>query len=459
MGLGNLGDAAIQESFLQNIRERMPQVRLISFSLNPEDTKRRHHIDAYPIRWSYPGWNAGGVNGVLKNDTERPTNKVRAALKKIPLLHSLGKPVYDLCRELAHLRRTYHLLKSLDLLVMAGGGQLCELWSYLPFNVFKFCVLARLAGTPVFIVGVGADLLKRPLNRFFARTAVQLCDQVSVRSAQSLELLRSCGVKREVQVCPDPVYALDIPQYIESERSRCLSTSEAEMLLLNLGCQVPLADSSVTAPAMRSGRRVGLNPMGFCDPRRWPRKDPAQYAKYLDKLEAFVLWLLENDYEVEMFSSDVTADILAITDLKTRLLSKLTPEQSAGLWFRPLLTLRELLQQMSTMDYVVTCKFHGIVFAHMLEKPVISLSYLPKMDDLVRDVGHGEFSLSVEHFEVDWLIRKFQLLVEQRQALRALFRHRAKTYSEALQTHFDGLFGERTGVDATTNRTARVACR
>ena len=366
-------------------------------------------------------------------------SKFTASAKKCHILYIVAKPVHDIIRELAHLIRSYRLVRSLDLLVMAGGGQLCELWKDLPYNVFKFCVLAKLARTPVLIVGVGADLLQRPVNRFFAKWSVRLADYVSLRSVQSQALVRSLGVRRKTHVCPDPAYGLDIKAYVTSKRSETLSAAEGLALLRNLGCGVDLSASLSTKIADRFTRRVGLNPMGFCDPRRWPRKDAAVYSRYLDKVEAFSLWLLEQHYHLEIFSSDVVGDVYAIEDLKKRLLPRASSDVSA-VTFRPLLTLRELLLQMSTFDYVVTTKFHGVVFSHMLGKPVIALSYLPKIDDLMRTVGHGQYCLDVEHFDVGSLIERFQSMVEEQDRLRALFQRTTAAYAQALKTHFDNLF-------------------
>ena len=53
MGYGNLGDAAIQEAVIAKIKQRLPNVQLVGFSLIPDDTRKRHDIPCYPIRrWS-----------------------------------------------------------------------------------------------------------------------------------------------------------------------------------------------------------------------------------------------------------------------------------------------------------------------------------------------------------------------------------------------------------------------
>src|ERR1700722_5989643 len=56
MGFGNMGDAALHESFIQNIKTRLPNVLLVSFSQNPGDTCKRHNIPCYPIEWNNPGY-------------------------------------------------------------------------------------------------------------------------------------------------------------------------------------------------------------------------------------------------------------------------------------------------------------------------------------------------------------------------------------------------------------------
>jgi len=45
---------------------------------------------------------------------------------------------------------------------------------------------------------------------------------------------------------------------------------------------------------------------------------------------------------------------------------------------------------MSGFEFVVTSKFHGVVFSHFLATPVIALRYLPKIDHLMWKVGNGQ---------------------------------------------------------------------
>ncbi len=422
MGYGNMGDAAIQESFISNIRKRLPAVELIAFSLNPGDTEQRHGLQAYPIRWSHPGYKAMAVKG---ESSESRDSKLKKFLKNRRFLYPVLKAGHDCWREVAHLRRSFRILKGVDALVIAGGGQLCELWSDLPYNVFKFCVLAKLAGKRIMIVGVGADLLERRENKFFARWSVRLASRVSLRSAESRERLRAIGVRKEMMVCPDPAYGLDLETYVKSRTPGLLERSDWKML--------PVRGN---AP-----KKVGINPMGFCDPRRWMRGNDTAYLQYLEKLETVITWLLGSSYEVEVFTSDMSGDISAIQDLKQRLNDRLSTEALNRVAFRPQPTLEEVLQQMASYEYVITSKFHGVIFAHMLGKPVIALSYLPKIDHLMQAVGHERYCLDIEQFDAEWLIGTFRSMVKEQEQLRARFEKTSDRYNGAIQAHFDELFG------------------
>ena len=46
---GNLGDAAIQEALIANLRQYDPQVHLYGITLYPESTAARHRIPCYPL--------------------------------------------------------------------------------------------------------------------------------------------------------------------------------------------------------------------------------------------------------------------------------------------------------------------------------------------------------------------------------------------------------------------------
>ena len=186
--------------------------------------------------------------------------------------------------------------------------------------------------TPLLVVGVGAGPLEHPLSKFFVRWSVRLARYTSLRDRESEALLRSLGITSELAVCPDPAYALPITDYVR--------------------------------PASRENKRpkVGINPIGYCDPRVWARQDSEAYLRYLAELEAFCRWLLERGFDIEIFTAEVSVDRYAIQELRERLLNHISSRSGAGVDCSPQFDLQGMLTQMSTFDFVVTSKFHGVVF-------------------------------------------------------------------------------------------------
>jgi polysaccharide pyruvyl transferase WcaK-like protein len=411
MGWGNLGDAATQDAVIGNIKKRLPNARIVGFSLAPHDTTARHGIPCHPIRWSYrapakiPSQTVGSI----------PTKpSLKSVLKNSPLVYTWAKPLADLVREAIFWVRSYRVLRSLDLLIISGGGQLDELWHgpwSQPYTVFKFSLLARLARKKLYFLNVGVGPLERRLSKVFAKWAVRLAHYRSFRDRDSQERMLNFGVKGATHAYPDLVYALEVAEPVKR-------------------IALPL-----TKPT------VGLNPIGFCDPHLWPRKDAAVYHGYLEKLANFSLWLLEHGYNLRVYTTDILVDRNAIQDLKVRLHSRLSSSEAVDEIFRtPSESVKDVLSEMSEFDYVVTSKFHGIIFSHLLMKPVISLSYQRKMDFAMRAVGQGHFSASIDRFNLDWLIKAFCSLVDESKSIRSELAAAVEANASALSQQFDTLF-------------------
>jgi polysaccharide pyruvyl transferase WcaK-like protein len=407
MGFGNLGDAAIHESFIHNITSRLPKARLIAFSQNPDDTRQRHNIAAYPIRRSCPALHKKKPQGAKKSSEGSQLTFLR---KRCHMICAIAERLGNAGRELAHLVRSYRVVRSLDLLIVSGGGQLCDLWWDQPYNVFKFCMLAKLSNKPVFLIGVGADLLRGTLSKAFARWTVRLSDYVCFRDVESQEVMRSLGVKTQTHVCPDPAYAINLP----------------DIKLIQ-----PLAESRLI---------VGINPMGFCDSRTWPRQDAAVYNNYLDSVAYLSSWLLSQNYDIELFSTDAGVDRYAIDDLRDKLLATDSPDAARRVTCSSARNLDELLCQMARFEFVVTSKFHGVVFSHLLARPVIALSYMPKIDFLMRTVGHERYCLDIEHCDGSALVVAFMCLARSADDVKRVSRGVAADYRDRLEGEFDKLF-------------------
>src|SRR4030095_13686028 len=125
-------------------------------------------------------------------------------------------------------------------------------------------------------------------------------------------------------------------------------------------------------------------------------KDQRVYTGFIRKLGLFASWLVRNDYRVALFGSDIGTDPLAIEDLRRALSAD--PELAQrphSVIDAPAISTEQLLDHMSSMDYIVTCRLHGVIFAHLLNKPVLAIAHHPKVAAQMTDIGLARYCLDI----------------------------------------------------------------
>lgn len=417
MGGGNLGDDATQEAVIQNIKRRWPNAEIVLFSMNPADTRPRHRIPSYPIRTETWERHEGHVNGSLTVKT-----KVKNTLRKYQVLLQLLRAVNTVTikvprrffDELSFLGKSFRTIRSFDLLIISGGGQLLDSWGgpwKFPYTIFKWTLLAKLARAKCYFLNVGAGPLAYPLGKWFVKSALRLADYVSFRDDASRDLVKSIGFAGKSRVSPDCVYALEP----SSPLTRSVAAQQEEAI-------------------------VGLSPMAYCDPRVYWQKDQAVYERFIQNVASFGSWLGQNHYRLTLFSTDILFDLQTLEEVKVLLESASRDLQSHVVENKHIEGIDELLSKMQSMDYIVTCRFHGVVFAHLLNKPVLALSHHVKVSTLMNELGLAKYCVDIRKCDVNTLQETFLSLVANQDEIRSRMADKAACYRRTLLTQFDQLF-------------------
>jgi polysaccharide pyruvyl transferase WcaK-like protein len=413
VGGGNLGDDATLDAVAGGIKRRWPNAEIIALSMNPDDTETRHGIRSYPIRrncWSI-GYKPAGTEGSFKAGVKALTRKYRPLFY---LLKAIRLPS-EMFRELSFLVSSHHTIKSLDLLIISGGGQLTEKdgpWGF-PYTIFKWVALARSAGVSCIFLNVGAGPLTHPLGKFFVRRALLAADYVSLRDDKSQALVHEIGFTRESRVCPDNAYGLDVGTTKDSAR--------------------------VTA----SQSIVGFAPMPYPYPGSGgylTRRDQIVHDAFIRKLASFASWLVSRSHAIALFGTDFGVDPLAIEDLQRTLRSShgiSSPQCAVKLSIK---SVHDLLATMSGMDYVVTCRFHGVVFAHLLNKPVLAIAHHPKVAELMADLELSSYCVDIRDFDDSLLAEKFASMAANAEDIKSRMATRLTKNRQQLRSQFDELF-------------------
>lgn len=406
-GGGNLGDDAIMDVVVANIRHRWPDAELTAISMNPEDTTRRHGIPARSIRRHT--WGIGYGAAAAAATEVAPRRGLRHWLATTA--HPLIRRPRALLQEFEFLLSCWRCLLPFDLLIVSGGGQLTERsgpWGF-PYGIFVWVSMARLARVRRIFLNVGAGPLKHPLSHFFVVRSLYAANYVSFRDEPSQALARSIGFHGRSEVLPDNVYSLEI----------------APPQLNPIALDRPL---------------VGLAPMPYpyCDPREHAGENmEAVYQEYLGKFALFASSLVRYSCSLELFGSDAGADSSAIQDLRTILRNRYqiaTPPSEAAD------SVDELLSRMAAMDYVVTCRFHGVVLAHILNKPVLAIAHHPKVTHLMEALGLSQYCFDIATFDPLRLTDAFVKMVSQSREIKAGMNATLASYRSRLALQYDQLF-------------------
>lgn len=412
-GGGNLGDDATILAVLQNIRLRWPSAEIHAFTMNPEDSASRHGIPCHALRSRT--WSIRPVSAVPRKTA---AGKLRAALEGTGLATKFLMRLYRVAvrfprsavSELRFLLRSWKTIRSFGTLVVCGGGQLTERdgpWAF-PWTILMWVLLGRAAGLRCLFLNVGVGPLNGRLSRFFAARALAASDYVSFRDESSEALARISGYSGPASIFPDNACLLNIQElFPENQQS---------------------ADRCV----------VGFASVPYGDPTLHPAvKTNDVYQSYLHKNAEIVSWLAQRSYSVELFSSDVGVDPQANDDLLQLLETQGTPNPPHH---RVTETLQDLFTAISAMDYVITCRFHGVVFAKLLNKPVLAIAHHPKVTQLMDSLGLSEYCFDIRDFDPEQVKDKFAALVENADAVQAAMAARLSDSRMRLTAQFNQLF-------------------
>ncbi len=400
-GNQNLGDESIIKAAINNFTCLEPKISIRSYSLNPQDSQDRHKVPAFPIRYLAPKKADHNTSGNYPNESDLPKNQVNknkvslgnklvGFLNNTPLLKKIVKiPIHiytlskEIIQEICFCCSSYKNAKDLHLLVVAGSNQFLDNfggpWGF-PYTLFKWAIIAKLAGSKLAFASVGAGPLDSSLSKFFVKTALFFSDYTSVRDHQSKMLLKSIGFKRKSTVFPDIAHSLTF--------KKTQMYPHASLLPV-----------------------VGINPMPVYDRRYWCHTDDSKYSDYISKLAIFVELLLRKNHKVFLFNT-MPKDLLVIEDIICILKKKSLPDNllKSNLSVEKSHTVSGLMDTIMIADLIVATRFHGVVLSILAEKPVIGICYHQKIEALLKDFELGDYALGFDSFSVELLDERFQKL-------------------------------------------------
>ena len=403
-GAGNAGNDGSLEAMLLFLRGARPEHELVCICTRPSHVHRSFGVRAVPI-------------GLQRIGSPR-----RGA--------GLGL-VVRICGEMRNLKRAFLICRTLNFLIFPGTGILDDFGERpfgVPMALLGWSLAAWLAGAKISFVSVGAGPIHISLSRILMKRAMRLADYRSCRDVSSKKFIKSIGLKADDDpIFPDLVFDLPAPPSNHQPFK--------EMV-------------------------VGIGIMNYRGWRNDPIKGDGIYRTYIDKIAAFTAWILERGYSVRLLTGDLH-DQTAVRDMLASLASMRENHSPDSIVTEPISSLHDLMREIAMTDFVVASRFHNIVCSLKLGRPAISIGYSSKNDDLMKDVGLGEYCQSIEALDVETLKSQFLSLEAKNEFLRAslstmnrVYQNRLNIQKAILLSRFPG--GQQSGAARAESSPVRV---
>ena len=402
-GSGNLGDAAIQDAVIYNIKKHLPFARIFAFSHNPEDTQARHRIKTFPI--SRPAISDLSDELIINR-------KSLVWLRNVPLAEKMINKIQSVIDEVKFFLKSFHILKDIDIFIFSGGGQLDDYWGGPwghPYMLLRWAFLAKIAGTKIVFLSVGADSIKYRLSRIFIKRALLLSDYRSYRECVTRMYVENLGIKKRNFVFPDPAYSLHI----------------------NGGIRLNMTSSGQ--------KTIGISPIAAA---ACPNVSESHYENYLDELVSLSCQLLRKKYEILFIPSQVLMDSPIISRVVRKVKDRCGSDFSGKIVEGQISDLNEFLHLVSRVDMVIASRLHGVLLSSLMYKPILAISCNRKVEILMSDLEFPEYCVDIHNFNSIDAIQFMVSLDNDRESIIRHLQSKVRLFKTALDQQYKSLFAD-----------------
>lgn len=304
--------------------------------------------------------------------------------------------------QLGEVRRA---IKASDGLISGGGSLLQDATS--PKTIPYYLAIIKMAQwlkKPTFIYAQGVGPVNRKIFNPMIRSVFRKCSYISVRDAQSGELLQSMGVRAEdIHLVPDPVMGLPLPeektevdlearlakgieQLVKSAAIHDLQNLPSEDLPLQEKAQeytsIASEEESVdeTESTALTNKVTAVEPpvigisVRFWDPERRELNAIADALTDLVRKRPVHLRFLPfhqpDDEEASRYITDKMGDITSYGGTVSFYRDEQQPQ--------------DMLREVSRCQLILGMRLHSLIYAANQRVPLIGISYDPKIDHFLK---------------------------------------------------------------------------
>ncbi len=381
-GTGNIGNEASLSTAVLAARRLDPTAELVCVCARPDVVQVEHGIAAVPMYMA----------GLLPASPTGPRP-----------LRIVARPLWELARWTA----VYRFLRRIDLVIVPGTGILDDFGESpqgMPYHVFRWSLAARLARKRFAFLSVGAGPITHPVSRFLMKYAVRLSSYCSYRDDVSCSYMAGIGASAiDCPVTPDLVFALPRPARSE---------------------------------ASSRDRTIGLGVMSYYGWDNDAAGGENIFRTYIDKMSTIACRILDSGQSIRVLTGERCDDRAIDALLDTIRRQRGSYADTDRLAIEPIESMRDLLIQIGSTDAVIGTRYHNVVGALMVNRPVVSLGYAAKFAEVMTAMGLGRFCHDADSIVPDAVLNDLEELLGEWDVFSPGVDALNQQYAEELERQF-----------------------
>ncbi|AIY77552.1 TPA: polysaccharide pyruvyl transferase CsaB [Bacillus tropicus] len=337
-GFYNVGDEAILQSIIKALHEEDPTLELVVLSNDPDYTRKMYGVEAVN-RWD-----------------------IRAIYKEIKRSNGL----------------------------ISGGGSLLQDKTSIKSILYYTGIMriARFLKKPYYIYAQGIGPITKRQNRLLVKWQVSKAEYISVRDEDSFLYLKEIGIKKDIELVPDPV----------------------------LACQPEGMKSKWLQKHSIQGKVIAVSV------RYWDAKED-----YMKKLADTLKKFKRDGYHILFVPMHGPFDQNASRDI-----INLMGEEAHMLPYK--LDIHEKISILSECSLLIGMRLHALILSAVANIPMVGISYDPKIDSFLQQVNQPIIGNVDGDWTAETLYNVATKQLEQKEYLQATLEQRVEELREQIST-------------------------
>ncbi|ABR50221.1 polysaccharide pyruvyl transferase [Alkaliphilus metalliredigens QYMF] len=280
----------------------------------------------------------------------------------------------------------YKSIKKCDLLISGGGSLLQDVTSGRSMTYYLGVILIGMVlRKKIMIYSQGIGPVNRGFNQWLMKWVLNYVDCITVRDIKSKDTLIKLGVRKpSIHITSDPVIGL-----------QKVGIEEGRKKLIQSGID-PHGKKPLIGFALRG----------------W--KSNEQYQEQMGKLADEMMEKL--NAQVVFLPFHYGEDLCVLDGIHGKM-------EQPGVFMKERYSVDEMLSIVGNLDVLVGVRLHSLIFAAVMNIPMVAISYDPKIDSFMESLDLNSFTSLQELENVD-IIGELRSILEKKQDEKVLLSQR-----------------------------------